>query len=1744
MNFIGDSELLFEGRNTFIYLKKETSDSPPVVIKVLKEDYPAPRYIQQFNNEYNITHQLDIVGIRKVIEQKQLDTGHYTLLLKYIEGVTLKQFAQQKTISIQAFLRVALQIVKTIGQLHDQNIIHKDINSNNIIIEPNSLKATIIDFGISTKIDLKTSYTSNPQSLEGTLSYISPEQTGRMNRRIDYRTDLYSLGVTFYELLTGKLPFLHADPIKLIHQHLALTPNPPHFIRIDIPYQISEIILKLLAKNAESRYQSAFGLQKDLEKCLLQLQKDGTIESFPLASSDLPNKFNIPEKLYSRETFVEQLIEAFHFVNEGNSSLVLISGNAGVGKTALVSQLHEPITGKEAIFVTGKFDKSQNSKPYLGFIQVIEEYIEQLLVEDEMTIEKQKKKILRAIGEMGQILLHFIPKLKLIIDEPTEALTMVNKETQNLLHFVFYNFIKIIAQKEHPLVIFLDDLQWADKSSLKLLEQLSSQEKIPYLLMIGAYRTEKLHNSHFAALQNIKENAPHIKEIKLTPLKIEAVQQFIADALYTTTKECQTLAELVWSKTNGNPFFMIQFLKSLYEEGLLRFKLVPPNLQSKENILYKWEWNMSAIRQRNITDNVVRLLAERVKKLLPETQRVLQFAACIGNRFDLELLSLAYEHSLDETTKALQEAFEEGLVIPTDENLLYSENVYESKNIEYKFTHNQIRKAIYAFIPNLYKKNIHWKIGHLLQERNTKTPQPQQIFEIVQQLNKAIDTIEDTQKRIELVELNMQAGEKSKASIAFDLAYQYFDTAVSLLPDNSWKKHYDLTLSLHNQKAEVAYLSGKMEDAESILNEILENTQTTLDNAMAWRIKLLVHKAKGEIHETILAGIKALKNLGLHISVKEKKYVAFWEIIKTDYLLKKHLPNKIEALPTMTDPKQLVIIDILHQLMPASYLYGHNLFPMIICKLIALSLKHGINSYLPLALLTYASLCINFRKQIKKGYNYGEMALSLSDKLEGENNRVKVVSIFHSFVYYWQNPLHRSLPKLIESYNRFLALGDFEFAGISIATYISYGFFSDRNLINLRKKAINYYEVVKFLQVMNPIHRIQIFLQVIHNLSNVTDNPTTLAGDFFDEKSTVALLKANKSHFALFVYNSIKIQLFYLFGNYKKAYEFAQEFDVYQTAGTNSMFSYYVFCTYNALAHLAAYPEISKKEQREALQNVKTWQNKLKIWKNHDPDNHAHRWHLIEAEYFRIIQKPKKAIKHYRKAISLSEQNGFISFEALGNELLGKYYLKQNDEDFAEFYLQKALMNYRQWGALTKAEQLVNDYPQQLAHTVYSSTTARSYSLSSWSRQSNESTGGQSQSVNAADLVQISQDLLGEIEYSKLLEKLMIHSLDHTGAQIGYLMLVNEKRISVEAKSKTYSLNEEYKEIEIIPSIPLKKWEKGIAHVIINYVMRTQQPLLLDNAQKDERFKKDTYIIQNEILSVFCLPILKNEKIIGLIYLENNLTTNAFSRERLRLMKVLSTQIAIALENTQLYQALLLRAEGEQSISNRLLEKNKDLQQFTYITSHNLREPVSNLLGLLELYNKENLEDPINQIVLDGFHEVAHNMDNMLRDLNRVIAAKKKAEPPREQVIFAEVLNQIQQTLKTQIQEKNPTIRLDFEKEDILSVKSYVHSILYNLFSNALKYYSTKRKLIIDIRTKVVNQNTVYISISDNGLGIDLEINKADLFRPYTRFHPEIEGKGLGLHLVKAHIENMNGKIEVESEVDEGTTFHIYLPLQ
>ncbi|MEG5205990.1 serine/threonine-protein kinase PknK, partial [Microcoleus sp. AT13-A6] len=871
-------EKIYNGSRTQVY--RGLSDSnQKVIIKLLLSEYPTVSELVQLRNQYTITKNLDLPGIVKPIALLNYRNA-FALVMEDVGGVSLAEYtanAEAKNLGdrrlsnsevssphtsplpLDEFMPIAIQIVQTIEGLYHNRIIHKDIKPQNIIIHPQTKEVKLIDFSISSFLPRENQQIQNPNVLEGTLAYMSPEQTGRMNRGIDYRTDFYSLGVTFYQLLTGKLPFNSTDPMELVHCHIAKMPIPPIDLIPAIPAVLNNIIMKMMVKTPESRYQSAFGLRYDLENCWQQWQENGKISQFALANRDICDRFVIPEKLYGRETEIKALLEAFDRVSEGTCEIMLVAGFSGIGKTAVVNEVHKPIVRQRGYFIKGKFDQFKRDIPFWAWVQAFQNLIRQLLTESAAEVQKLQVKILEALGENARVIIDVIPELERLIGKQPEVPELEGTAAQNRFNLLLQNFIRVLATKEHPLVIFLDDLQWADSASLKLMQLLMSETNTRYLLLMGAYRDNEVFPAHplILSLDEIRKNSATVNQITLAPLEKTSLNCLIADTLSCPPERAIPLTELIFTKTKGNPFFATQFLNFLHKDGLIKFDFTPPPPPWRREASGGWQCDISQVRTLAFTDDVVEFMAIQLQKLPIDTQNVLKLAACIGNQFDLATLAIVHKKSQSETAAHLWKALQEGLVIPITEVYKFfqdSEAVEVAQaselSVPYKFLHDRVQQAAYFLIPESQKQSTHLEIGQLLLRKGghggtapTEAEIQDKVFDIVNQLNMGVELIEYQTERDRLAQLNLIAGRKAKASTAYAAANIYLQTGIELLRANCWLLQYELTLNLYIAAAEAAYLNADFDAMEQMAGLVLQEAQTILDRVKIYEIKIAAQTA-------------------------------------------------------------------------------------------------------------------------------------------------------------------------------------------------------------------------------------------------------------------------------------------------------------------------------------------------------------------------------------------------------------------------------------------------------------------------------------------------------------------------------------------------------------------------------------------------------------------------------------------------------------------------------------------------------------------------------------------------------------------------------------------------------------------------------------------------------------------------------------------------------------------------------------
>ncbi|MEG4444400.1 AAA family ATPase [Microcoleus sp. AT9_B5] len=1522
---------VYSGSRTLVYRAIRTSDRLPVVIKLLKNEYPTFSELVQFRNQYTIAKNLCQPGIIQTYSLEPYRNG-YALVMEDFGGISLHEWVlkAEKSASLREFLEVAIALCNALDILYCERIIHKDIKPSNILINPETKQVKLIDFSIASLLARETENLINFNILEGTIAYISPEQTGRMNRGTDYRTDFYSLGVTFYELLTGQLPFESNDPMELVHCHIAKLAPLVHEINPKIPSVLSKIVNKLMAKNAEDRYQSALGLKFDLEKYLHQLQATGRIEDFEIAQHDVCDRFLIPDKLYGRETEVEILLQVFDRVSIGATEMMLVAGFSGIGKTAVVNEVHKPIVRQRGYFIKGKYDQFQRNIPFSAFVQAFRDLMGQLLTESDLQLEQWRNQILDAVGENGQVIIEVIPELERIISSQPPAIELSGTAAENRFNLLFQKFTKVFTSAEHPLVIFLDDLQWADSASLKLMQLLMADTS--YLLLIGAYRDNEVNPAHplILTLSEIQKNQATINTITLAPLSQVKLNQLVADTLKCPETLALPLSQLISQKTQGNPFFATQFLKALHQDRLIQFTPPIPPYQSGG-----WQCDIAQVNQQAVTEDVVAFMGFQLRKLPPSTQQILQLAACIGNQFDLATLAIVSEKSEIETSADLWKALQEGLILPLsdvykfyhgeeNERLVVS-NENTTKHIaKYRFLHDRVQQAAYSLIPDEQKIATHLKIGQLLQQKFSELEQEEKIFDIVGHLNLGIELITQSQQRETLAQLNLKAGQKARNSTAYNAARVYLQKGIELLTTNCWHSQYELTLNLYIAATEAAYLNADLDSMEEMAAQVLQSAQTILDKVKIYEIKIMALTAQSQMLEAIVVGRDALEQLGVEFpSAPDEAKVS--QVLQTlaGQLSNRRIEELID-LPIMSDPQTQAAMQMLGMLFAPIIQGMPELVPILSATMVSLSLQFGNSPASTVGYVIHGLVLCGFLGEVETGYRFGRLALNLIDRFNVREFKSKVLLLFGSFIQHRQEALRATMLTGKDGYTAGIETGDFFNACYSIGTYLNANLFGGVELDTWEHEIAVYRGILAEVKQYSAKTYLDMKQQAIQNLRETRILSDCLIGDAYDERVMIPKHHQDNDLSAIALAYFYKFLLAYFFGNYTAALEHSAQVKQHFMAISGLMLTpIFHFCT--ALTHLALFPTQPEIEQAELLALVETHQTILQQWAQNAPMNHQHKWYLVEAEKYRVLGNKAEAIEHYDRAISGAKANEYIQEEALANELAAKFYLDWDKQRIAVEYMTNAYYGYARWGAKAKVADLERCYPELLAPILQQtrsplSTQETIFALGS-SPTSSPSSSSSSVSVafDLAAILKASQTISGEIEFEKLLSALLHIVIENAGAHKCVLMLLRDDRLLIEGSiiEGAEPVVLQRLAIEDSQDIPLK---------LIYKVKRNKQTAVLIDASADPTLANDPYIMRQQPKSILCSAILHQGKLLGVLYLENNLTTGAFTSDRVELLNLLCAQAAISLENAQLYERSLEYSQQLERSVDRLSAAKSRLQ--------------------------------------------------------------------------------------------------------------------------------------------------------------------------------------------------------------------------
>ncbi|WP_322685821.1 AAA family ATPase [Nostoc sp. DedQUE07] len=1513
---------IYESSNSLVY-RGIRDDGVGIAVKMLKLDYPSPQELTRYRQEYKITRSLKLEGVIKAYSQQDYQRT-LVILLEDFGGESLEKWMHRYPenfcpMPLSTFLSLAIALTDILGRIHAANIIHKDINPGNIVLNLDTGVIKIIDFGIATQFNRTNPTFKSPHVLEGTLAYLSPEQTGRMNRLLDYRTDFYSLGVTFYELLTGQLPFPTTDVLELVHCHIAKHPIPPHEINTTIPKPVSDIILKLMAKNAENRYQSAWGIKADLEICAEQLAEIGQISSIQLALQDVSGQFQISQKLYGRDKEVAMLLAAFDRVacpesnrvaslpnnsettsqreQTGKSKfqveMMLVSGYAGVGKSALVQEIYKPITQKRGYFISGKFDQFGRNIPYSAIAHALQKLVQQLLGEPDDKVQQWRSLLLTALGNNAQIIIDAIPEVELIIGKQPPVPEIGATEAQNRFHRIFGQFVRVFCSESHPLVIFLDDLQWIDSATLKLIELMLLDEQTKSLFLIGAYRDNEVNPTHPLALmlERLRKQGAVLQEIILAPLTLEPLSQLIAETLHRNADIVRPLAELVLRKTEGNPFFVSEFLRMLHSENLLTF--------DAQNLC--WQWNIADIQAQDITDNVVELLLIQLNKLPKNTQQILQLAACIGAEFNLDTLSIVCDRPPETLFQDLLTAIQGGLIQPLselDENLLIQ---------EYKFLHDRVQQASYTLIDESQKQIVHLQIGRNLLQKTLLERLSDRLFEIVDHLNHGIELVTDRLERNEIARLNLITGQKAKAAIAYSVAQNYLARGRAWLADSSWQTNYKLTLELYTQTTEVAYLCGEFEQVESWAAIVLQAAKTVLDIVKVYEVKIQTDIAQNQPLEAINTGLQVLQQLGISFPETPTQSDIQLELDAIASLIGEKPIENLLYLPEMTEPDKLAAMRILSSITIAAYVAAPDLMPLLVSKQVNLSIQSGNAVVSPFAYAFYGLILCGTSGNIAIGYEFGQLALNLLSHLNVHSLRARTLLIVNNFIIHWKKHIKNTIQPLLEAYQKGLEVGDLEFAAYCAHCYCFQSYAVGKELVEVEREMTKYNEAIRQIKQKTALTWNQIYQQAIANLMGFSVSPTRLVGEFYNEENGLPQHEVTNDGTSTFDVYFNKLILCYLFSEYAQAVENSTIAERYliRITGTPVAPFYYL---YDALARLAIYSESSTQVQEELLKKVTVSQEKMKQWAQYAPMNCLHKYHLVQAETARVLSQWFEAEEFYEQAIQGARENEYIQEEALAYELAAKHYLVRGRQKIAQTYMKEAHYCYERWGATAKVRDLETRYPQLFPEQSSVASTPICTTAETTSNTSHIA-------FDLTAVMKATQAISSEIELDRLLRSLMKILIENAGAQTGFLILENSGKWVIEASSELNE-GENVDVTQVLQSIPTAN---HLPESIINYVIRTHESVILNDATREGNFINEPYIQQNQTQSILCLPLLNQGKLVGVLYLENKLAAGAFTPERVsfpargcangnatrsQVLNLLSTQAAIAIENAKLYSKL------------------------------------------------------------------------------------------------------------------------------------------------------------------------------------------------------------------------------------------------
>ncbi|MCB9569623.1 MAG: AAA family ATPase [Myxococcales bacterium] len=1719
-------ELVREGRRTIVFRGRRLFDHRPVIVKCLRSEATTSRELARLRREYEILSRFDDDAVVRTLGIERIG-GSLALILEDFGGTTLSELIRGDGLDVAIFLRLAIRLCDSLALVHSRGVIHKDVKPDNILIEPRGGRVAIADFSVSSLLAAENQGAASPTVLEGTLFYMSPEQTGRMNRSVDYRTDYYSLGVTFYQALTGKLPFEGGDPMEIVHAHIARVPLPPSVVSQRIPETVSQIVVKLMAKTAEARYQSMRGLKADLERCLAELEETGTISDFPIGARDVSERFQIPEKLYGREGDVQRLLDAFDRVSEGATEIMLLTGPSGVGKSAVIQEIHKPITQRRGHFISGKFDQFNRDTPYASVIQALQELIRQILSESDASLARWREELQTALGDNGQVAIAVLPELELIVGPQPPVPTLPPNESANRFRSVFQALLHAFGQEHHPLVIFLDDLQWSDLASLKLIEAIIGDRGSRYMLWLGAYRDTDVDASHLVSqtVRSIEEDGLVVQRIELRPLSLADTTSMIRDALTPSAHSPERLAEIIHAKTDGNPFFVRTLLRAFYEQGTIFF-------DSERTC---WRWDEDKLHAVRLSDDVVDLMTSRIGSLSERASKVLTMAACVGNRFGLSLLARCVERSPAEVAQDLWEAVEMGLIRPLGDGYKYISTLGEvaaavaegSVRVEYQFLHDKVQQAAYSLLTEAESRRNHLNIGRLLLAGATRGEVDEIIFAVVNHLNVASPLITSREERIRLAGLDLNAGRRAKQAIAYEAAVSYLRQGTALLPADTWSTCYELTFDLYRERVQAEHLAGNFEEAMTLFAPLLDNARSDLERAEIYEVKATLETAQKQNRAAIDSANAGLRLLGLQIPQAGSIPAILQMLAKVQWALRGRRAQDLMDLPEMSDRRKIVTLRLLIAIAPAAYFVDAKIFSIILLQIAHISIRYGLSEISAFGFAGYGIVLSGAIGAHAAAYEFGRLALQLNEHFRNPWLDAKLDFMVATFMASWLRPLPEIHDQLTRGSQRGLQTGDLTYASFAGGYAMLILLVEGQPLDRVQAAATSLAPLMRRAGESDGQGLVVLIEKVALCLRGESVDDTSLSTADFDEQGFLATLGDETTPVSKFYYRLYKALILYIFGHHHamqpllRALERSEEL-----ALANPM-----YVDFHLLDALCA-SSLADEGNRSSERRIRRAARKLGKLARLCPGNFEARYLLVTAEEHRISGAGGATLTAYNRAIQAARSSGARQIEAIALERAGRYCVTSGQRLVAGFYLGGALTAYRRWGAIAKAERLADEFREFMPPHVFAGV------MSAVGRGTLTSTASTSaRSLDIGTVIKASQAISSEIVLDKLLRRLVSIVMENAGARRCVLALVKEKSLVIEAEG---TVDPEL--TSVLQGIPLED-HTGVPSALIHFVARSRKDLVLDDAMLDGDYTDDPYIASHQIRSVLCTPILHQGSLTGVLYLENGLVSGAFTADRLDLLRQLAAQVAISVENARLYRNLD-QARDEAVAADRAKTR------FLMSMSHELRTPLNAVIGYTELIEEEAEEGDIRALRSD-LNKIRVSATRLLRTLSGILELSRleagKMEIDRTTFDLSDLIRETAAEVDETARQHNNAVSILCPQGRFIvrTDRSMLHYCLLSLLDNACRFTEDGE---VSVQVEPIERDGeawIRLAVADTGIGIPAS-HVSRIFSSFSQVDDSptrtYDGTGVSLAVTQRFCEMMGGTIEVASELGKGSIFTIALP--